>query len=121
MLAIGRPSSSTITSPSRTPARSAGLSRLEVRHEHAGLDVEPEEPHDALVQRHVLPADAEECPLDVPVADQPGRDELRVSAGIAKQMPCAIGMIAVFTPITSPRLLTSGPPELPGLSARRSG
>ncbi len=36
---------------------------------------------------------------------------------IAKQMPWAAWMIAVLTPITSPREFTSGPPELPGLSA----
>ena len=40
-----------------------------------------------------------------------------VSIAVAKQIPCAIGMIAVFTPITRPRESTSGPPELPGLSA----
>src|SRR3990170_2072526 len=34
-----------------------------------------------------------------------------------KQMPCAPMMTAVLTPITSARELTSGPPELPGLSA----
>ena len=32
-------------------------------------------------------------------------------------MPCAPWITAVFTPITSPREETSGPPELPGLSA----
>ena len=32
-------------------------------------------------------------------------------------MPCAPWMIAVLMPITSPREETSGPPELPGLSA----
>jgi len=36
---------------------------------------------------------------------------------VAKQMPWANGMMAVLTPITSPCELTSGPPELPGLSA----
>ena len=35
----------------------------------------------------------------------------------AKQMPCAPMMTAVLMPITSPREDTSGPPELPGLSA----
>ena len=34
---------------------------------------------------------------------------------VAKQMPCAIGMIAVLRPITSPRELTSAPPEFAGL------
>jgi hypothetical protein len=35
----------------------------------------------------------------------------------AKQMPCAPAITAVLMPITSPREDTSGPPELPGLSA----
>ena len=37
--------------------------------------------------------------------------------GIAKQIPCAPWITAVFTPITSPRELTNGPPEFPGFSA----
>ena len=37
------------------------------------------------------------------------------SAGIAKPIPCAPPMIAVATPIMSPWMLTTGPPELPGL------
>src|SRR6478735_6602228 len=37
--------------------------------------------------------------------------------GMAKQMPWAPLMMAVLTPITSPWLLMSGPPELPGLRA----
>ena len=32
-------------------------------------------------------------------------------------MPCAMPMIAVLMPTTSPEAATSGPPELPGLSA----
>ncbi len=36
---------------------------------------------------------------------------------MAKQMPCAGRMTAVLTPMTSPAELSSGPPELPGLSA----
>ena len=42
---------------------------------------------------------------------------LAVFAATAKQMPCAPWITAVFTPITSPCDETSGPPELPGLSA----
>ena len=38
---------------------------------------------------------------------------LAVLLAIAKQMPCAGRIIAVFTPTTSPAELTSGPPELP--------
>ncbi len=40
-----------------------------------------------------------------------------MSMGIAKQIPCADWMIAVLMPMTRPRLSSSGPPLLPGLSA----
>src|SRR6266699_2480589 len=40
-----------------------------------------------------------------------------VLLAIAKQIPCAGKMTAVFTPMTSPCEFTSGPPELPGFSA----
>ena len=36
---------------------------------------------------------------------------------MAKQIPWAGRIIAVFTPITSPAEFTSGPPELPGFKA----
>jgi len=39
-----------------------------------------------------------------------------VLLAIAKQIPCAGMIIAVLMPITSPDEVTSGPPELPGLS-----
>ena len=42
---------------------------------------------------------------------------LAVSMGTAKLMPCAPKIIAVLTPMTRARVSTSGPPELPGLSA----
>jgi len=40
-----------------------------------------------------------------------------MSIATAKLIDCAPRMIAVLTPTTSPRPLSSGPPELPGLSA----
>ena len=43
--------------------------------------------------------------------------QLAMSIATAKQIACAPRMIAVLTPITSPREFSSGPPELPGLSA----
>jgi hypothetical protein len=43
--------------------------------------------------------------------------KLAVLAATAKQMPCAPMITAVLMPTTSPREETSGPPELPGLSA----
>src|SRR4051794_40426320 len=42
---------------------------------------------------------------------------LAVLTGTAKQRPWALAMMAVLMPTTSPEELTSGPPELPGLSA----
>ena len=72
----------------------------------------------ATVQRDVLPGDADIASRDAAIADQSCRDELRpVADGMAKQIPCAAGMIAVFTPTTRPCESTSGPPEFPGFSA----
>ena len=42
---------------------------------------------------------------------------LAMLIGIAKQIPWADWMMAVLMPITRPRLSSSGPPLLPGLSA----
>lgn len=41
-----------------------------------------------------------------------------MSIATAKQIDCAPKMIAVLTPITSPRESSSGPPELPGIQCR---
>ena len=49
--------------------------------------------------------------------DQLPATKLAVLIAIAKQIPCAGRIIAVLTPMTRPRASTSGPPELPGLSA----
>src|SRR6202022_731387 len=38
-----------------------------------------------------------------------------------KQIPWAMAMTAVLTPITCPRESTSGPPELPGFNAEWAG
>ena len=46
-----------------------------------------------------------------------GTIRLAMSIGMAKQIPCADWMIAVLMPTTRPRLSSSGPPLLPGLSA----
>src|SRR2546421_5343498 len=42
---------------------------------------------------------------------------LAVLLAMAKQVPWAGRMTAVLTPMTSPRELTRGPPELPGFNA----
>ena len=56
--------------------------------------------------------------LDVSRAEDLPDDVLTVLAGTAKPMPTLPVLtppvsIWVFTPMTSPRLLSSGPPELP--------
>ncbi len=40
-----------------------------------------------------------------------------MSIGMAKPSPWAVVLTAVLIPMTCPALLTSGPPELPGLMA----
>ncbi len=45
----------------------------------------------------------------------PAKSKLLIA--MAKQMPCAGRMTAVFTPITAPDDETRGPPEFPGLRA----
>jgi len=50
------------------------------------------------------------------VLQQLAEHHCAVSLAVAKQMPCAPGMIAVFTR-SRPRASRQGPPELPGLSA----
>jgi hypothetical protein len=42
---------------------------------------------------------------------------LAVSMAMEKQRPWADRMVAVFTPTTSPKEFTKGPPELPGFKA----
>ena len=46
-----------------------------------------------------------------------GATNRAVLLATAKHSPCAGRIMAVLTPMTSPRDVTSGPPELPGLSA----
>ena len=54
---------------------------------------------------------------DDAVLDQPAGDVFGRIDGDGKAHPCAGRITAVFTPMTSPRELTSGPPELPGFNA----
>jgi len=62
--------------------------------------------------------DPDEAARDPAVAHQPRRGRIRtVRLAIAKQRPWAAAMAAVLIPMTSPSVVTSGPPELPGLSA----
>jgi hypothetical protein len=69
------------------------------------------------MKRDVLPGDADVAATDSPSRIRRDATHLAVLLAMAKQMPCAGRMTAVLTPITSPRELTSGPPELPGFKA----
>ena len=116
---IAIPSSVTIASPDFTPPRAAGESGSTDSTLHGGLRRQAEMPDDASRQRHRLNADAEPAATHATFPDQRDRDLFQVvDAAIAKQMPCAGRMTAVFTPMTEPSLATRAP-ELrsSGLSA----
>ena len=74
---------------------------------------------EGFVNRGILSGNAKVAAPDAPVLDQPAATNSAVLLPIAKQIPCAAAIIAVLTPITSPRLFTKahiiGNP--PGLSA----
>ena len=76
-----------------------------------------------LKNRTTLRGSGTSCPAtpissaDAAVPDETAGDPLAVLTAMAKQMPWAGQMMAVLTPTTSPRELTRGPPELPGLRA----
>ena len=106
----------TTTSPSRTPARCAGLfgssetTRTPLRRKVV-------EAHHATGQGDVLPSDPDVAAPDFSLFDQPPSDELRGAHGDGETNPLGWQMTAVLTPMTSPRDVTNGPPELPGLRA----
>src|SRR5438876_10674105 len=91
--------------------------RLHAGDEHAALGIEAVGPLGEPQQRHVWPATPMRprrilpCRMSWPVTT------FAVLIPTAKQIPCAGRMTAVLTPITRPRESTTGPPELPGLSA----
>ena len=107
----------TIMSPVSRPARLAGLPGTD----SVMVAAEPcARPAASCMRRGI-----EVCCADIPMKARRTRPcrtsspstNLAVFAATAKQMPCAPWIMAVFTPITSPCEETSGPPELPGLSA----
>ena len=53
----------------------------------------------------------------LPCATSSPSTKRAVLEATANEIPCAPAIIAVLMPITSPADETSGPPELPGLSA----
>jgi hypothetical protein len=70
--------------------------------------------------RRLLSGNADVAAPDSPVRRSRETTNRTVLLAIANDRPCAGMIIAVLTPMTSPRDVTSGPPELPGLSAASS-
>jgi len=88
---------------------------IEARDEHAALDRKlvggGELRRDA--DRH----DADQGTDDAAVGEQLLDDGLGAVDRDGEADPCASSMMAVLIPITAPLILTSGPPEFPGLIA----
>lgn len=69
------------------------------------------------MKRHVLARNAEIATADASVANEQARGELGGIDWNGETEPLRGRIVAVFTPTTSPRELTSGPPDLPGINA----
>ena len=113
----GWPCTPTIQSPARSPAPAAA--------EPATTSCTRASPLlPASRARGPAPRRAQ-CPADTPRLARRTRPwrissmatHCAVLMATANARPCAEGIAAVFTPITRPALSSSGPPELPGLSA----
>src|SRR2546426_913228 len=113
----GCPANRTIRSPACTPARLAGppFSTDSTRTARALSSSKCRARRRA--SGRLAPARPRKPRRTLPSFRSCSTTHFTVSIAVAKQMPCAPGMIAVLTPITSPCESTSGPPELPGLSA----
>ena len=100
------------------PGACRGAVRVDRDDAHAVRLAEFVEAHDATIDRDGLAGDARGSrAASRPCRISCGMTQCAMSIATAKQIACAPRMIAVLTPITSPRELSSGPPELPGLSA----
>ena len=111
------PLTAVITSPTLTPAFSAGELRRLLRDQRAGGILDPEAIGE--VRRHRLDFDPEPAARDRAVVLQLLDDGLDDSLAIAKPIPTLPPegeKIAVLTPTTSPSALKVGPPELPWLT-----
>ncbi len=110
---IGAPLSSTITSPGRTPAASAGPPFMTSATSTPSRSFTPKVPESSSVTSWIaIPSQ--------PRTTRPPAMSWRITSfawliGIEKPMPCPAATIAVLIPITLPSRFRSGPPELPGL------
>ena len=76
-------------------------------------------PREPARDRHALAGHPDEAAPHPPFAEERGDDELhRVAGNGQRRAPAPAITTAVLTPTTEPAVVTSGPPELPGLSAR---
>ena len=114
----GAPSAATITSSGLIPAFSAGLAGGHVV-DHGPLRLRQRRSRPG--PRHGLDLDAHPAPDDLPLVAELRQDLLghvdRDREADARGRGEPLVMIIVLIPITSPRVLSSGPPELPGLMA----
>ncbi len=115
--ATGFSSSATITSPSRNPARRAGLRSSSPT---TTTPLSFGNPKNRTTRRCTGTVCAE-TPIQLrrirPSRSNRLATNFAVLIPIAKQIPCAGRIVAVFTPITAPDEFTNGPPEFPGFNA----
>ena len=113
----GSPSSATTRSSRISPPAAAGPLWSTLGQHRAGRVGDAGGEREAAGQRRGLAGDADEGAADAAMRISSLSTKLAVLLATAKQMPCAPRMMAVLMPITSLCDETSGPPELPGLSA----
>src|SRR6266700_3745235 len=114
---MGAPSIAIKRSPISTPARAAGLIRTISRTCTALRLVNPKCRTTRVAIGTVAPDTPIYARLTRPWAKICPMTHFAVLIPVAKQIACAWGIIAVFTPITRPLESPRGPPESPGLSA----
>jgi hypothetical protein len=113
--ATGTPPSATITSPSFSAGAVRRAVRADLGDEDAGLRAVLS--GEAARQADVLAADADHGAPDAAALDQFPGDPFRGVDRGREADALRGGDDRCVTPMTCPRLSTSGPPELPGLSA----
>ena len=109
----GLPLSETTTSPGLTPALSAGLPFTTSAMSAPCVDLRPSvSTMSWVIGCGCTPRNPR---ITRPFFSSCGRICFTTAMGMANPIVFAPPMMAVLTPITSPRRLKSGPPELPGL------
>ncbi len=117
MPSITWPSMAIMRSPSATPRACRGTARHDFEDVYRCLVRQAEVAHHTGGDRHGGAGHADIGPPHAPMRENLPDDPFGRIDPRGKQIACACGIIAVFTPITRPFESTSGPPEFPGLSA----